>query len=133
MVKVEEALIYTQRWPAGAQYADLTGKGLLIGIAADLMEASTHSLHRYELYKKDLSPKGISISTQILACLKRHPASTSFFIKGKILPAGANADLANLVSKALTRLKAAGQIRVSGDKRRYRYTLSPVTVHKLEA
>ena len=133
MIKVEEEFIYTQRWPAGGQYYDLIGKGALIGIAADLMEASTHSLHKYELYKKDLSPKGISISAQILACLKKHPASTAFFIKEKILPEGANADLANLVSKALTRLKAGGQIRVSGDKRRYRYTLSPITVHKLEA
>ena len=133
MVKIEEDFVYTQRWPAGGQYYDLIGKGTLQGIAADLMEASTHSLHRYELYKKDLSPKGVSIASQILTLLKKHPESTSFFIKQKILPVGADANTANLISKALTRLKAAGQIRTSGDKRFYRYTLTTITVHKLES
>ena len=59
------------RWPVGAQYADMTGIGTLDGVAADLMEASTHSLHLSELYKKDLTPKGVSISSQILTFLKR--------------------------------------------------------------
>ena len=121
------------RWPVGGQYADMTGIGTLDGVAADLMEASTHSMHLSELYKKDLTPKGVSISSQILTFLKKNPASTSFFIKQNILPVGADAPTANLVSKALTRLKAVGEIRTSGEKRRYRYSLNNKIVHKLES
>jgi hypothetical protein len=120
-------------WPVGAQYADLTGTGTLDGIAADLMEASTHSMHLSELYKKDMIPKGVSISSQILTFLKKHPSSTSFLIKQKILPSGVDYQTENLVSKALTRLKAAGEIRTTGEKRRYRYSLTNITVHKLES
>ena len=94
------------RWPVGGQYADMTGMGTLDGMAENLMEASTHSLHVSELYKKDLTPKGVSISSQILTFLKKNPASTSFFIKQNILPVGADAQIANLVSKALTRLRS---------------------------
>jgi DNA-binding transcriptional regulator PaaX len=90
-------------------------------------------MHLSELYKKDMIPKGVSISSQILTFLKKHPSSTSFLIKQKILPSGVDYQTENLVSKALTRLKAAGEIRTTGEKRRYRYSLTNITVHKLES